>query len=453
MRRSSLYSLIAVVVLAVVALGATILSGNKPLLGLDLQGGASLVLKPEGQVSNGVLDQAISIIRRRVDALGVAEPDISRQGSTVVIELPGIKNPQDALQTVGQTAELRFRPMLCNVAPAAAQATSPGTTTTTTPGSPTTTTPAPSATTRPAATPSSTAPSGTGLGPIRGAGAGAHLTAELTQATTAPATTTPATTAPATTTPTTAPATTTTTSPPSVATTPQLTPSQYDANTCALLGADGGSNLPTTPKALDDSKKGGGYAILEGTPQKNQATARYLVGPTQATGRIVSTASAQPPDLTNGEPNWFVLVNFTGSGSAEFDNLAKANYQKQLAIVLDGVVVSAPDHPDSSPSTAPPPSPATSPRSRLRTSPCSCATDPCRCSSRPRRSRRCRPPSARTRSTPACWQEAIGLALVLALHDLLLPGPRAWWWWSAWPSRGPCSSRSSPPSARPVAWP
>src|SRR5690348_12033975 len=108
MRRSSLYSLIAVVVLAVVALGATILSGNRPLLGLDLQGGASLVLKPQGQVSDGVLDQAISIIRRRVDALGVAEPDISRQGKTVVIELPGIKNPQDALSTVGQTAELRF---------------------------------------------------------------------------------------------------------------------------------------------------------------------------------------------------------------------------------------------------------------------------------------------------------------------------------------------------------
>jgi preprotein translocase subunit SecD len=93
---------------------------------------------------------------------------------------------------------------------------------------------------------------------------------------------------------------------------------------------------------VDNANNGNGYAILEGVPQKNQATARYLVGPTQGTGRIISTASAQPPDLTNGEPNWFVLVNFTGSGSGEFDKMAQANYQKQLAMVLDSVVVSAP---------------------------------------------------------------------------------------------------------------
>jgi preprotein translocase subunit SecD len=350
MRRSLWYSLIAVVALAVIALGATFASGNKPLLGLDLQGGASLVLKPQGQVSNGVLDQAISIIRRRVDALGVAEPNISRQGSTVVIELPGIRNPQDALATVGQTAELRFRPMLCNVAPASPQVAGAASTTTTVPASTTTT--------KPASTPSSTAstPSGTGIGPL-GRGFDAHLASATrpiaagpgpaAQATTVPPTTTPPSTAPPTThapatTATTAPATTTTTSPPSVATTPQLTPAQYDANTCSLIGSDGGANLPTTPKALDNASNGGGYAILEGVPQKNTPTPRYLVGPTQATGRIVSTASAQPPDLTNGQPNWFVLVNFTSSGSSQFDNVAKANYQKQLAMVLDGVVISAP---------------------------------------------------------------------------------------------------------------
>ena len=87
------------------------IAGNHPLLGLDLQGGASVVLKPVGATNSGVLNQAISIIRKRVDALGVAEPDISRQGSNVVIELPGIKDPQNALSVVGQTAELRFRPV------------------------------------------------------------------------------------------------------------------------------------------------------------------------------------------------------------------------------------------------------------------------------------------------------------------------------------------------------
>ena len=127
-----------------------------------------------------------------------------------------------------------------------------------------------------------------------------------------------------------------------MATTPALTPTQYDANTCALIGADGGSGLPSTPKAQDDANNGSAYSILPGVEAKNTPTPRYLVGPTQATGKIVSTASAQPPDLTNGQPNWFVQVNFTNSGSSQFDALAKENLQKQVAIVLDGVVESAP---------------------------------------------------------------------------------------------------------------
>ena len=87
------------------------------------------MLKPQTKVSNGVLDQAIAIIRKRVDALGVAEPDITRQGSNVVIELPGIKDPQNALKVVGQTAELRFRPVLCTIGPAQKLSTTPPTTT------------------------------------------------------------------------------------------------------------------------------------------------------------------------------------------------------------------------------------------------------------------------------------------------------------------------------------
>jgi len=79
MRRSLVYSLVGIVGIAVIAFGATLLSGNRPLLGLDLRGGASVVLQPQAKVDKGVLNQAISIIRKRVDALGVAEPNISRQ--------------------------------------------------------------------------------------------------------------------------------------------------------------------------------------------------------------------------------------------------------------------------------------------------------------------------------------------------------------------------------------
>ena len=84
----------------------------RPKLGLDLQGGASVTLLPEGNVSSDSLGQAVQIIRQRVDALGVAEPEITRQGDAIVVNLPGVKDQDRALQLVGQTAELRFRPVL-----------------------------------------------------------------------------------------------------------------------------------------------------------------------------------------------------------------------------------------------------------------------------------------------------------------------------------------------------
>src|ERR1700722_10580837 len=150
MRKSLWYSLLGIIAIAVISLGATIAAGHKPLLGLDLEGGASVVLQPQTKVSNSVLDQAIAIINKRVDALGVAQPNISRQGDTVDIELPGIKDPQKALAVIGQTAQLLFRPVLCTTGsgtsagitpfpPYAAPAPASTATTTTTPGATTTT--------------------------------------------------------------------------------------------------------------------------------------------------------------------------------------------------------------------------------------------------------------------------------------------------------------------------
>ena len=112
MRRSHVVSLVVVLVVAVGSLLATLVAGNSPQLGLDLQGGASVVLAPKNKVDSGVLDQSIEIIRSRVDAIGVAEPDISRQGNTIVVQLPGVKNKDRALQLVGTTAQLFFRPVI-----------------------------------------------------------------------------------------------------------------------------------------------------------------------------------------------------------------------------------------------------------------------------------------------------------------------------------------------------
>ena len=92
----------------------------KPHLGLDLQGGISVVLTAQGNADTGSIDKAVDVIRNRVDALGVAEPDISRQGENVLVQLPGIKEQSKAIQIIGTTAQLRFRPVLADLAPGSA---------------------------------------------------------------------------------------------------------------------------------------------------------------------------------------------------------------------------------------------------------------------------------------------------------------------------------------------
>src|SRR5688572_19925889 len=112
MRRRPWPVLIGFIVVTLGSVIAVSAAGWRPLLGLDLQGGLSVVLRPAEETDSEQLDQAIEIIRNRVDALGVAEPDITRQGGNIVVSLPGVKDQQRALDLVGTTAELRFRPVL-----------------------------------------------------------------------------------------------------------------------------------------------------------------------------------------------------------------------------------------------------------------------------------------------------------------------------------------------------
>ena len=111
-RRRQLAFAIGIVALAGAGVGYTLWSGNEPLLGLDLQGGASVVLEPTRPASEEDLDKAVEIIRNRVDGLGVVEPEISTQGGNILVQLPGVQDQQRAIDLVGQTAELRFRPVL-----------------------------------------------------------------------------------------------------------------------------------------------------------------------------------------------------------------------------------------------------------------------------------------------------------------------------------------------------
>lgn len=108
---------VATVAVSVAAFGAVLAAGFSPLLGLDLQGGISVVYRPAHHVSTSTLDQTITIIRNRVDALGVAEPNISRSGDNISVQLPGVKDRSQALSIIGQTAQLRFRQVVCPTSP------------------------------------------------------------------------------------------------------------------------------------------------------------------------------------------------------------------------------------------------------------------------------------------------------------------------------------------------
>ena len=82
--------------------------------GLDLQGGTHVVLEAvdteQAQVNDDAMNRVVAIMEKRVNSLGLTEPIIQREGERrVIIELPGIKDPDAAIQTIGTTAMLEFR--------------------------------------------------------------------------------------------------------------------------------------------------------------------------------------------------------------------------------------------------------------------------------------------------------------------------------------------------------
>lgn len=82
--------------------------------GLDLQGGTHIVMQAEDTDQNKVtpeaITQVINIMQKRVNEMGLTEPIIQREGSNrIIIELPGEKDPQKAIETIGKTAVLQFK--------------------------------------------------------------------------------------------------------------------------------------------------------------------------------------------------------------------------------------------------------------------------------------------------------------------------------------------------------
>src|SRR3954453_20940765 len=118
-RRRSLFILL--LVFGLLAASLVVIATKPTKLGLDLQGGVQLVY--EGQptpqqpkVDQQALDRALQIMRQRVDAFGVAEPELQLLGARQIeVNLPGVEDADRAARQVGSTAQLFFYDWEANI--------------------------------------------------------------------------------------------------------------------------------------------------------------------------------------------------------------------------------------------------------------------------------------------------------------------------------------------------
>ncbi len=124
MTRRAAVIVVALVAAALVGVGLLAIPGSpfeqRPTLGLDLQGGLEVTLQavpPRGrELTKDDLDRSVSIMRDRVDKLGVAEPEIRTQGDDQIsIQLPGVKDPAAAAAIIGKTAQLELFDLQANL--------------------------------------------------------------------------------------------------------------------------------------------------------------------------------------------------------------------------------------------------------------------------------------------------------------------------------------------------
>ena len=317
MTRRLVISLVGLLVVVFGSLAGNLVAGNEPALGLDLQGGISVTQEPVGEYDSVSLDLAVERIRDRVDSLGVAEPEIIRQGDAIVVNLPGVDNQDEALRLVQVTGAVLLRPVLLAqpIAPIDTSSTTiaDGSSTTIAGGSSTTTTTTVdgSSTTAPVTTlaSSTTAPGG----PSR------SLPQVATSVPTDDSTTIPS-------------------SPDSTLATPG-TEIPLDAE--APTGSDVTS--PTPPAEMGDPADPTATIIVQNT----DGSEIYQLGPSFATGEVFNNDATA--DIISG--GWGVRVTLkNGAAGSDLWNIGAAQcYAKsttcptgRMAIVLDGVVQSAP---------------------------------------------------------------------------------------------------------------
>lgn len=261
-----------------------------PKLALDLEGGTQIILtavtENDEPITSETISQAINVIRQRVDSSGVAEAEITSQGGrNIVVSLPGTPD-EETIALVSKSAQLTFRPVLAIGAP------TPATDTTTESPAPESTE---SATEAPSAEPSAeaTAPSDT---PTKAAPDSPSDTDYYV---------TPA------------------------------VEAAFNAFDCTDPANLVGGQLSPADKALVTCDTDG--------------SAKYLLGPVEVKGTEVSSATSGLGRSSTGVQTnqWVVNLKFNSEGTTLFRETTTrlqglTSPQNQFAIVLDGLVVSAP---------------------------------------------------------------------------------------------------------------
>jgi preprotein translocase subunit SecD len=298
--------------------GITFLQGQTtPKLGLDLAGGTTVTLTAVTEAGKSPpqaqMNQALEIMRQRVNGLGVSDAEVSKQGSNViVVNVPG-EGQGRVVQLIGTTAQLQFRQAFAvdQGRPAPPPSANPSANPS---GSG-----SPKPSTTPTGSPNATASASPG-GPA--SPRGRALSEALAQPSPSPAPTPPA-------------------SPPvappagPAAQPPEQVLQQFQRTDCS------GQNKQVP--GGDDPRR----QWVVACDQDGQA--KYILGPVRVQGQQVSDADALPPNAQQGQNSWTVSLKFKSRGAQQFAQVTREAYQsqqgtpqRQVAIVLDGMVVSAP---------------------------------------------------------------------------------------------------------------
>ncbi|MFB4319406.1 protein translocase subunit SecD [Actinomadura sp. 21ATH] len=340
-------TLLALFVVMAALTGVMFLQGQPtPKLGLDLAGGTTVTLTAKtagGRTPPATqMDQAVKIMTQRVNGLGVSDAEVAKQGSSnIVVNVPG-EGQDRVVQLIGTTAKLQFRQVyaVADGKPAGAASPSPSATPTAkgdkdkgdkgkeegkTPS------PSPSASTTP-----------------RGRALSEALAAAPTPTPSASGSGDP---------PSPKPSATPSGLPSGLPT----DPTSPDAAGADYSGIDDKEVIKQfealncyvpdkrVPGSNDANRK---WVTACDQKEENGQVAKYILGPVRVLGEQVSDASAMPPDATQGQSSWWVSMKFKSQGGKQFGAVTTDAYQayqqnpgsprSQVAIVLDGQVVSAP---------------------------------------------------------------------------------------------------------------